>query len=357
MAGIETLLVGAAQAIKAGEALNLANMAGKALGIGGKKDETVGGGSQGPDKSIEANRAGGRDEEMYLFLDALFGQLQTADLSNEITSEERRLFGKFLQALTPAEANLIVGGVAKRESDIHIKEPVMLKMRRRNKQGEEQEVDERSFKDFSVKTNARGRSIVRGVAHHIAEQVVASNATTEAAIVEAENEAITSLVTLLRHAQLVRNPEDMLITGLLSADEAMQRVENILHHICARMFTDKDEYQKIKRDPEVAAKATAIRDCQEQSQRVKLREEYQRLLIDKVLRSKEKRIEEKALHVPTSTIYDLTISRRSSSWLARSIGGFARILRAIRKKVTVGNLICWGTPIITIAFLILIGTR
>lgn len=357
MAGIETLLVGAAKAMKAGEALNLASMAGKALGMGGKKDETVGGGSQGPDKSIEANRAGGRDEEIYLFLDALFGQLQTADLSNEITGEERRLFGKFLQALTPAEANLIVGGVAKRESDIHIKEPVVLKMRRRNKQGEEQEVDERSFKDFSVKTNARGRSIVRGVAHHIAEQVAASNATTEAAIVEAENEAITNLVTLLRHAQLVRNPEDMLKKSLVDADEKVQLAENILHRICARIFAGKDEYRKIMEDPEVAAKAAAVKDCQEQSQRVKLREEYQRLLIDKVLRSKEKRIEEKALHVPTSTIYDLTISRRSSSWLARSIGGFARIIHAIRKKITLGGFILWGMPTIIIAFFILIETR
>ena len=354
MSGFGTLLLGAAKAIEAG---NIAGMAGKALGIGSKKEESGGGGSQGPDKSIEANRAGNRDEEMYLFLDALFGQLQTADLSNEITSEERRLFGKFLQALTPAEANLVIGGVAKRESDIHIKEPVVLKMRRRNKQGEEQEVDERSFKDFTVKTNARGRSIVRGVAHHITEQIAAANATTSEAILEAENQAVTSLVALLRHAQLVRNPEDLLKAGAADANEIAQQGEHLLHSILAQVIAGKKEYLKIKQDPEVIAKAAAIKNCNDQPGRIKLREEYQRLLIDKVLEMKRKRNEAAAMHIPAATIYDLAISRKSSSWFARSLGSCAKAFRSIRQKITFGGLILWGTPIIIMAFLAFIGTR
>ncbi len=354
MSGIGTLLVGAAKAMEAG---NLAGIAGKALGIGSKREESGSGGSQGPDKSIEANRAGNRDEEMYLFLDALFGQLQTTDLSNEITSEERRLFGKFLQALTPAEANLVIGGVAKRESDIHIKEPVVLKMRRRNKQGEEQEVDEKSFKDFSVKTNARGRSIVRGVAHHITEQVTATHALTSEAVIEAENQAITSLVTLLRHAQLVRNPEDLLKAGAADADEKLQQGEHMLHHIIARIVAGKDDYQGIMQDTEVAAKTTAIENCKNQPGRIKLREEYQRLLIDKVVEMKRKRNEAAAMHIPAATIYDLAISRKSSSWFARSLGDCAKALRAIGQKITFGGLILWGTPIIIMAFFAFIGTR
>lgn len=354
MSGIGTLLVGAAKAIEAG---NIAGMAGKVLGIGAKKEESGSGGSQGPDKSIEANRAGNRDEEMYLFLDALFGQLQTADLSNEITSEERRLFGKFLRALTPAEANLVIGGVAKRESDIHIKEPVVLKMRRRNKQGEEQEVDEKSFKDFTVKTNARGRSIVRGIAHHIAEQVADAHASTSEAILEAEAQAITSLVALLRHAQLVRNPEDLIKAGAADASEIAQQGEHILHHVLARVIAGKEDYQEIKQDPEVVAKAAAIKDCKDQPGRIRLREEYQRLLIDKVAEMKRNRSAAAAMHIPAATIYDLTISRKSSSWFARSRGGCAKAFRAIKQKITLGGLILWGTPIITIAFCILIATR
>ncbi|MBP5993664.1 MAG: hypothetical protein KA731_02025 [Candidatus Moranbacteria bacterium] len=271
MAGIETLLVGAAKAMKAGEALNLASMAGKALGIGVKKEESGGGGSQGPDKSIEANRAGGRDEEMYLFLDALFGQLQTADLSNEITSEERRLFGKFLQALTPAEANLVIGGVAKRESDIHIKEPVVLKMRRRNKQGEEQEVDERSFKDFSVKTNARGRSIVRGIAHHITEQVAATHASTSEAILEAENQAVTSLVALLRHAQLVRNAEDIGSELLRKGSEQFTDADIFFSECMAAWLLGKAPYEQIQRD---LALQRATYETAEGSDKKRLGKEY-----------------------------------------------------------------------------------
>lgn len=354
MSGFGTLLLGAAKAIEAG---NIAGMAGKALGIGSKKEESGGGGSQGPDKSIEANRAGNRDEEMYLFLDALFGQLQTADLSNEITSGERRLFGKFLQALTPAEASLVIGGVAKRESDIHIKEPVVLKMRRRNKQGEEQEVDERSFKDFSVKTNARGRSIVRGIAHHIAEQVAAANAMTPEAIIEAENQAVTSLVALLRHAQLVRNPEDLFKAGAADADEKLQQGEHLLHHIIARIIAGKDEYQGLMQDPEVVAKTATIENCKDQPGRIKLREEYQRLLIDKVMEMKKERNEAAAMHIPAATIYDLTIARPSSSRLKRGIRNSAEIFNAIRQKMTLGGFILWGTPTIILAFLIFIGTR
>ena len=275
MAGIETLLVGAAKAIKAGEALNIASMAGKALGIGGKKEESGGGGSQGPDKSIEANRAGGRDEEMYLFLDALFGQLQTADLSNEITSEERRLFGKFLQALTPAEANLVIGGVAKRESDIHIKEPVVLKMRRRNKQGEEQEVDEKSFKDFSVKTNARGRSIVRGIAHHITEQVAAANPTTQRAIVKAENAAVTNLITLLRHAQLVRNAEDIGSELLRKGSEQYTDADIFFSECIAAWLLGKAPYEQIQLD--LTLQRTAY-ETAEGSDKKRLGKEYSEAL-------------------------------------------------------------------------------
>lgn len=279
MAGIETLLVGAAKAIKAGEALNIASMAGKALGIGSKKEESGSGGSQGPDKSIEANRAGGRDEEMYLFLDALFGQLQTADLSNEITGEERRLFGKFLRALTPAEANLVIGGVAKRESDIHIKEPVVLKMRRRNKQGEEQEVDERSFKDFAVKTNARGRSIVRGIAHHITEQVVASNASTKRAIIKAEDEAVASLVTLLRHAQLVRNAEDIGQDLLSKTSEQVTDANISLSELSAQWLLEEADWKRIEQ--ELAPKRTAYEAAQGNEKKL-LGKEYSEALYSAV---------------------------------------------------------------------------
>lgn len=245
MAGIETLLAGAAKAMKAGEALNFANIAGKALGMGSKKEES-GGGSQGPDKSIEANRAGNRDEEMYLFLDALFGQLQTTDLSNEITGEERCLFGKFLAALTPAEANLVIGGVAKRESDIHIKEPVVLKMRRRNKQGDEYVADEKSFKDFTVKTNARGRSIVRGIAHHITEQVTAASATTPEAIADAEDAAITSLVSMLRHARLVRNAEDIGKGIFTITSEQIMDIEIGLSEVIMKGLLNTPDQERIK---------------------------------------------------------------------------------------------------------------
>lgn len=357
MAGIETLLAGAAKAMKAGEALNLANIAGKALGMSGKKEESGAGGSQGPDKSIEANRAGNRDEEMYLFLDALFGQLQATDLTAEITSEERRLFGKFLQALTPAEANLVIGGVAKRESDIHIKEPVVLKVRRRNKQGEEHEVDERSFKDFTVKTNARGRSIVRGIAHHIAEQVATAHASTSEATLEAEAQAITSLVALLRHAQLVRNTEDLIKAGAADADEKLQQGEHLLHHIIAWLITGKTGYDCLMQDPEVIAKASAIENCKDQPGRIKLREEYQRLLIDKVTEMKRKQNEAAAMHIPAATIYDLTIARRPSSWFARNFGGFVKTLCATRQQITLEVCVRWGIPITITAFLIFIGTR
>lgn len=298
MTGIETLLAGAAKAMKAGEALNLANMAGKALGMGGKKEEAGAGGSQGPDKSIEANRAGGRDEEMYLFLDAIFGQLQTADLSNEITSEERRLFGKFLKALTPAEANLVIGGVAKRESDIHIKEPVVLRMRKRNKQGGEDEVDERSFKDFTVKTNARGRSIVRGVAHHIAEQVVASNASTKKAVIKAEDEAITGLVTLLRHAQLVRNAEDMGKEVLGKASEQITDTDISLSELIAKCLLEKADVTRIEQ--ELAPKRAAY-EAAKGDEKKRLGKEYLEALYSAAESTLKPRAEPSSVPLETET--------------------------------------------------------
>ena len=72
---------------------------------------------------------------------------------------------------------------------------------------------------------------------------------------------------------------------------------------------------------------------------------------------KRKRNEAAAMHIPAATIYDLAISRKSSSWFARSLGSCAKAFRSIRQKITFEGLILWGTPIIIMAFLAFIGTR
>ena len=287
------------------------------------------GGAQGND-NIEANSLGGGDERMYLALEALFGQFDSSDLQVALTSEEIQLFGFFLAALTQAEAAVVMSGISKRESDIRIKDPKILQKRRRTKQGGEEITNETAFTEYSIKTNARGRSIIRGIARHINTE--ARNNPEKAIAV------INDLVGLLRQSKLTRNAEDSTKQALAEGNALGRRVETSVHEALAGIIGGR----AVLSLPDVRAAREAIERCTDPKQQVVLSEVYQAILLATVRELKVKENQEQ--------------NRRREERLDAMTQGSAKAFRFILDKVTRKDFwIFVGIPLFILGGLIYIG--
>ncbi|MDP3956898.1 MAG: hypothetical protein Q8Q10_00140 [bacterium] len=296
----------------------------KGLGFGKIFEETLTR-SEHKEKSdiIEASGLGTQEERIYLVLEAMFGHPPRAgELEKDTSYEEWIAFEKFLKVLTPAEAKIILTGIGKRESDVEVHEPVVLHMRRRSKGGEEYTEDKEGDKKYTVKTNSRGRSIIRGMARRILGD---DGKNTEAT----QKERVNEIRDFIRHGQLATNLEDTTKEAGEAVKEKGQESETLIHFGLGWWFTNWKTIREAVRDPNLVKLGEEMEKTKDRAEREKLREEWQALFHQKVL---EIWRQKKAL-APT-------VPQKTS----------------VRSKITKNHVIFIGVPLIIILLLSVVAT-